>query len=192
MDTSIGDDDIADSGSVDVVKVESDSSDADKTKVVNVDTDSGDGIAVVSVDSGSGSSDGVASISNSDDSASGDIATTGGSSSKDEAIDVDSGDDDANTMRHGGIAAGKGSGRTNIGGAVLAVCGVLLFLAVSSGVWCYYKSKHSAFVSLKVIDVEEHEYGGNDTVQEEDEQAVMMTVVTDGPAVTACSDEDIL
>jgi len=185
-----------------VVKVDSSDSSDTKANAVNVNADSGDGVpavvsvsdsnddgvapAVVSVDSISGDSG-----SNSD-SDSGDLATTGGSSA-DQAIDIDSGDDDANTMRHsGGITQRKGSGRTNIGGAVLAICGILIFLAVSSGIWCFYKSKNAAFVSLKAIDVEENEYANAQTVQEEDEQTVMMTVVTDGPQVTACSDEDIL
>merc|ERR1711971_664581 len=120
---------------------------------------------------------------------------------KDVVIDGDdsnSSDDDSNAsldskeaasgFSHGGL---RQSGHTsNIAGAVLGVCGVLAFLAIASGAWCYCKSKERAFVSLNVIDLEEHDH---DEHGHEDEHTVMMTVVNEGNAITACSeDEDIL
>merc|ERR1711971_403087 len=121
---------------------------------------------------------------------------------KDVVIDGDdsnSSDDDSNAsldskeaasgFSHGGL---RQSGHTsNIAGAVLGVCGVLAFLAIASGAWCYCKSKERAFVSLNVIDLEEHDHDNEQG--HVDEHTVMMTVVNEGNAITACSeDEDIL
>merc|ERR1719216_260991 len=91
----------------------------------------------------------------------------------------------ASCFSHGGLT--QSGSTSNVAGAVLGVCGVLAFLAIASGAWCYCKSKERAFVSLNVIDLEEHDH---DNV---DEHTVMMTVVNEGNAITACSeDEDIL
>merc|ERR1712048_403455 len=84
-------------------------------------------------------------------------------------IDTDSGDDSGddlaeNRMREsnagafGGDSISESTGSAvGVLGIVFAVFGVLLFVGIASGVWCYCKSKEKAFVSVNVIDVEDHD-----------------------------------
>merc|ERR1712062_945257 len=163
-DDNMDNDDAFQSGS------ESGGSGSGDTVSVDVDSESGDG-----VEDDDSNADGVV-IDDDDDSNSSDDDSSNASSDSTEA---------ASGFSHGGL---RQSGHTsNIAGAVLGVCGVLAFLAIASGAWCYCKTKERAFVSLNVIDLEEHDH---DNV---DEHTVMMTVVNEGNAITACSeDEDIL
>merc|ERR1712203_1284153 len=97
-------------------------------------------------------------------------------------IDTDSGNDSGDDLAENRMR------ESNAGafGIVFAVFGVLLFVGIASGVWCYCKSKEKAFVSVNVIDVEDHD---EDVC---DEQLVMMTKVegTRQHNITVCEDEE--
>merc|ERR1719242_1750248 len=160
-------------------------------KVKDVDTESGDGVPAVDVDTDD--------MDENDDKNDDDDDSSDGSMDDEETetVDVDSVDDKdaddtkssgkADAFGHSGkVAPSKGAGNTNIVGAVVAVFGIFAFVAIASGIWCYCKSKEKAFVSLNVIDLEEHDEDVND------EQTVMMTVVNEGHSITVCDDEDIL
>lgn len=136
-----------------------------------------------------------ASVDNTDDSIEVDTDTE----SEDDAQSVNDADDeiDADDMRRqrGMDGFGKsdltnesGNGSTNVVGAVLAVLGMFVFAGIAFGVWYHYKSKTKAFVSVNVIDVEEHDHDSA-YAHRGSEHAVMMNV-NEGHAITACNDDD--
>merc|ERR1719203_169517 len=59
--------------------------------------------------------------------------------------------------KNNGLSSGKGKGNTNIVGAVLGVLALFVFVGIASGVWCYCNAREKAFVSVNVVDVDEHD-----------------------------------
>merc|ERR1719410_2132189 len=89
--------------------------------------------------------------------------------------------------KNGGLSSRNGKGNTNIVGAVLGVLGMFVFVGIVSGVCFYCKSKEKAFVSVNVIDLDDHVHVQDDNVH--DERTVMMAEVNEGHAITICEDE---
>merc|ERR1712039_70809 len=200
MDTTEGDSDSdsmettddSDSSSMETTedsKSDSDSVDMDTTDVPIDTTDS------ASVDDGSASID----VETDKDESSGGSEDAGSIEveSDDEPQAVNEADDelDADDMRRNrgvdgfgknGLSSGKGKGNTNIVGAVLGVLGMFVFAGIVSGVWFYCKSKEKAFVSVNVIDLDDHVH---DEANVHDERTVMMAEVNEGHAITICEDE---
>merc|ERR1712008_141170 len=133
------------------------------------------------------------------DSADGSIEVDTDTESEDDAQSVNDADDelDADDMRRdrgmdgfgkSDLANGSGKGSTNVVGAVLAVLGSLVFFGIAFGVWYHCQKRTKAFVSVNIIDVEEHDHD-SEYSHRSSEHAVMMNV-NEGHAITACNDED--
>jgi hypothetical protein len=133
------------------------------------------------------------------DSADGSIEVDTDTESEDDAQSVNDADDeiDADDMRRdrgmdgfgkSDLANGSGQGSTNVVGAVLAVLGSLVFVGIAFGVWYHCQKRTKAFVSVNIIDVEEHDHD-SEYAHRGSEHAVMMNV-NEGHAITACNDED--